>query len=62
MSADPAIARARIEIASDRALLKKLAATELAEGLPRSAETQARINSLLRLIAANEKRLVRMGG
>jgi hypothetical protein len=59
---DPVIARARIEIASDRALIKKLKAEELLSGLPRSAETQARMAALDRLIAANRALLVRLNG
>lgn len=56
---DPTIARARIEIASDRALLRKLAASDSPGDFPRSPEVRTRIASLLRLIAANEKFLAR---
>lgn len=60
MSLDPTIARARIEIAGDRALLKEL--TDLGELNRRlqSKETKARIASLLRLITANEKLIDRI--
>ena len=60
MSLDPTITRARIEIAADRALLKKLTALEATNCRSQSKEAQARIASLLRLIAANEKLIDRI--
>ena len=59
---DPAVLRAKIEIASDQALIKKLTSEELLSGLPRSRETRARIASLQRLIAANKALLGRLDG
>ena len=57
---DPAVVRAKLEIASDQALIKKLTSDELMCGLPRSSETRARIASLQRLIAANKALLERL--
>jgi len=58
--ADPAISRAKIEIASDEALIKRLMSEELQSGLPRSAKARARFAALDRLIAANRALLERL--
>lgn len=57
---DPAIARAKLEIAGDQALIRSLTSDELPGGPPRSAETRKRIASLDRLIAANKAMLDRL--
>ena len=57
---DPAIARARLEIASDQALIRELASDEVIGGPPLSSQTRARITALKRLIAANRTLLERL--
>jgi len=57
---DPALARARIEIACDRALIKKLTTDEAEGGPSPNAKTRARVASLQRLIAANKALLQRL--
>jgi len=57
---DPAIARARLEIASDQALIKKLSSDEVKGGLPLGSQTRSRIAALKRLIAANRALLERL--
>ena len=57
---DPAIARARLEIASDQALIRKLASDEVIGGPTLSSQTRDRITALKRLIAANRTLLERL--
>lgn len=57
---DPAVARARLEIAGDLALIKKLISDASEVNLPPGLKSQARIASLKRLIAANKALLVRL--
>ena len=59
---DPTLARARIEITRDRALLRQLTEAEARDGVSRSKAAQARMNALLRLIMANERLIERLHG
>jgi hypothetical protein len=55
MPIDPRIARARIEISSDQALVRQLTEADGHDGVPPSKVVQARVNALHRLITANER-------
>ena len=59
---DPIIARAKIEIASDQALIRKLTSDDAKPGVLADPKTKARIASLKRLIAANRALLERLKG